>query len=138
MQATGETRSGVGYLSDVLKAKAKTVTRAVFWRIPHNSGAEDIRLKLGRYEKELGKPEVLQSANPKSELTLDNAEFAALVRFLQENYEPFRQKSKHFIAIDERFDESPFRTSRPYSVTPTGSNSWTLSWSMTSFPEIFC
>ena len=41
----------IGALSRVLNEKKTVISRAVFWRIPHNSGREDVRLKVGRYKK---------------------------------------------------------------------------------------
>ena len=41
---------------------------------------------------------------PRSELTLDQDEFKALIEFLQQNYEPFRQGVKAFIPLDKPFD----------------------------------
>ena len=35
----------------VLKDKKTVVTKAFFWKIPHDSGRIDIRLKVGRYKK---------------------------------------------------------------------------------------
>lgn len=93
-------------LARILKTKQRVITRAVFWKIPHNSNQDDVRLKLGRYKKpesfnEEAEPEVL---DPKSELTLDQDEFKALIEFLQQNYEPFRKGVKAFIPLDKPFD----------------------------------
>lgn len=85
----------------VLKDKQRVVTQAVFWKIRHNTEREDIGLKLGRYHKGTAKT-VEQS--PKSELTLDYEEFMALVKLLQEEYEPFRQGVKAFIPLDKPFE----------------------------------
>lgn len=92
-------------LARTLRNKPRVITRAVFWKIPHNTAVEDVRLKIGRYAKSsdyLGDetPETLQ---PKSELTLDREEFDALIAFLQESYEPFRQGVKAFIPLDKPF-----------------------------------
>ena len=94
-------------LSKVLRDKPTVITHAVFWSIPYNSGREDIRLKLGRYNKPKEAPykEVPESAQPKSELTLDDEEFKALIEFLREHYEPFRQGVKAFIPLDKPYDE---------------------------------
>lgn len=96
----------VGRLARLLHRKAKVVTRAVFWKIPHDSGREDIRLKIGRYKRpdDPDDEEQLDVAEPKSELTLDDAEFKALVAFLQESYEPFRQGVRAFIPLDRPFE----------------------------------
>lgn len=95
-----------GRLAKVLQNKKSVITRAVFWKIPHNSDQEDVRLKLGRYKKPLraGEVEVPESLEPKSELTLDQEEFKSLIEFLQQNYEPFRQGVKAFIPLDRPFD----------------------------------
>lgn len=92
-------------LARTLRNKPRVITRAVFWKIPHNTAQDDVRLKLGRYTKSLefledDEPETLQ---PKSELTLDKEEFEALIAFLQESYEPFRQGIKAFIPLDKPF-----------------------------------
>ncbi len=91
----------------ILRDKPTVITRAIFWKIPHNSGGEDVRLKIGRYKKpkkmfEDAQPETL---DPKSELTLDQEEFKALINFLQENYEPFKKGVKAFIPLDKPFEK---------------------------------
>ena len=93
-------------LVKILLIKPTVITRAIFWKIPHNSNKEDIRLKLGRYKKPLNfnEKEELYSLQPKSELTLDQEEFQALIDFLRENYEPFRQGVKAFIPLDKPFE----------------------------------
>jgi hypothetical protein len=88
----------------VLKRKKTVVTRALFWKIPHDSGVEDIHLKIGRYKLQPDLEETLEMEVPKSELTLDSEEFQALLKFLGENYEPFRQGVKAFIPLDRPFD----------------------------------
>ncbi len=99
------TEKGIEYLVGLLKDKAKTITRAIFWKIPHtNSQQEDIRLKIGRYNKNGFAPDTLEVENPKSELTLDDEEFQKLLEFLSENYTPFKKGVKKYIPIDEKFD----------------------------------
>ena len=97
----------VGYLSRILLRKKQVFTRAVFWRIPHNSGEVEVNLKLGRYKKgeDFGDPDQLDVKNPKSELTLNTEELNGLVAFLQENYEPFKQGVRAFIPIDKPFSQ---------------------------------
>lgn len=89
----------------VLRYKQSVVTRAFFWRILHNSGEADVRLKVGRYKKpkDWRHKDEPESLDPKSELTFDQEEFEALVTFIQENYEPFRQGFKAFIPVDRPF-----------------------------------
>jgi hypothetical protein len=97
----------------VLRDKQTIVTGVVFWRIPHNNiEKQDVRLKIGRYKKTPGfnyneEPECL---NPKSELTLDDVEFKALIEFIQENYEPFKSGIKAFIPLDKPFDSHTAQT----------------------------
>lgn len=104
MATIKKTEGGIEYLFGLLKEKAKTVTRAAFWKIPHKTFQEDICLKIGRYNKNGFAPDTLEVENPKSELTLDNEEFQKLLEFLSENYEPFKKGVKEYIPIDEKFD----------------------------------
>ncbi len=100
------TQNGIGYLVGLLKEKAKTITRAIFWKIPHKEHEDgDVCLKIGRYNKNGFAPEMLEVENPKSELTLDNEELQRLLEFLSENYEPFKKGVKKYIPIDEKFDQ---------------------------------
>jgi hypothetical protein len=91
-----------GRLTKVLLSKPTVTTRAVFWKIPHNTKKEDICLKLGRYKKSgfFGENEEPESQQPKSELTLNHDEFQSLIEFLQQSYEPFRQGVKAFIPLE--------------------------------------
>lgn len=94
-------------LVKVLRNKPTVITRAFFWSIPHNSGKQDICLKIGRYKKpqEVPAHEAPESLQPKSELTLDDEEFKTLIEFLQEQYEPFRQGVKAFIPLDKPYEK---------------------------------
>ena len=105
MTTIKKTEKGVDYLIGILKEKAKTITRAIFWKIHHESSLqEDICLKIGRYNKLNFTLETLEAENPRSELTLNNEEFQKLIDFLLENYEPFKKGVKEYIPIDEKFD----------------------------------
>ena len=98
------------HLARVLKDKKSVVTRAVLWKIEHGTtDREDICLKVGRYTKGTNKP---LDSKPKSELTLDYEEFTALVKLLQEEYEPFRQGVKAFIPLDTPYDPENFEQIR--------------------------
>lgn len=95
--------------STILLEKPNVITRAVFWKVPHNSQVEDVCLKLGRYKKpksfiSIHDEEELEFLEPKSELTLTHEELKSLVNFLQENYEPFSKGVKAFIPLDHPFD----------------------------------
>lgn len=103
MTTIRKSKNGIEYLVELLKEKPQTLTRAWFWKIPHNNHEEDICLKIGRYNK-VGY-ETPETRQPKSELTLDNEEFKKLINFLYENYEPFKKGVKKYIPIDEKFNE---------------------------------
>jgi len=96
----------IPHLVKVLRNKATVITRALFWRIQHDSGKQDVHLKVGRYKKPKGwnESEEPESLTPKSELTLDDEEFRNLIAFVQENYEPFKAGMKAFIPLDRPFD----------------------------------
>jgi hypothetical protein len=49
--------------------------------------------------------ETAEVEEPKSELTLTDAEFKALIEFVRENYEPFRHGAKAFIPLDTPYDK---------------------------------
>jgi len=101
---TIKTKNGIDYLIEILKDKARTVTRAAFWKIPHHTQEDNVRLKIWRSTKTPGQSETLERGTPKSKLTLDNDEFKALLNFIEENYEPFKQGVKRYIPIDQQFD----------------------------------
>ena len=91
----------------ILKNSKKVITRAIFWKIPHNSREDEIALKIGRYNKPQNyyEKEELENLTPKSELTLNNEELINLINFLQENYEPFKNGVKAFIPLDKPFNK---------------------------------
>lgn len=94
-------------LATILLEKQTVITRANFWKIPHDTRTDDIHLKIGRYKKRkrLFASEKLDIEEPKSELTLDNTEFINLITFLRDNYEPFRAGFKAFIPLDKPFEK---------------------------------
>ncbi len=96
----------IDYLKKILRRKGQFVTRAIFWKIPHNTRTEeDIQLKIGRYISPDGFAEEPEIKDPKSELTLDDEEFKNLLLFISENYEPFKQGVKKFIPLDGKFEK---------------------------------
>lgn len=104
MRVVQKTRNGIDYLATVLREKQSVISRAVFWRVPHNSGADTLCLKIGRYKRDGFAPETLLVGEPKSELTLDDNELRTLLAFIAENYEPLRAGAHKYIPIDEAFD----------------------------------
>ena len=106
MKTIRTTKKGIDYLIGLLKKKSKTITRVIFWKIPHgNLAHKEICLKIGRYNKDDFAPEALEVENPRSELTLDNEEFQNLLEFLRDNYAPFKSGVTKYISIDEKFDQ---------------------------------
>ncbi len=97
-----------GRLVTILKHKTRVITRAVFWKIPHNSRDDEVALKIGRYKKpqKLLDDETLESLEPKSELTLDDDKLNSLIAFLQTNYEPFKKGVKAFIPLDNPYEQT--------------------------------
>lgn len=105
MRIVRKTRRGIAYLGTVLRERHSVISRAVFWRVPHNSGQETLCLKIGRYKRNGFDPEQLLVKDPKSELTLDDDELRNLLQFLGDNYEPLRAGASKYISIDEAFNE---------------------------------
>lgn len=95
-------------LFTVLRDRPQVITRAIFWKIPHNTREDEISLKVGRYKKPKNwyEKEELEELSPKSELTFDNEEFVNLIQFLQNHYEPFKEGVKAFIPLDKPFDKA--------------------------------
>lgn len=97
-----------GQLFEVIRDRPTVISRAVFWKIPHNTREEEVFLKIGRYKKPKNwlETEVPEELQPKSELTLDGEEFSNLINFIKNNYEPFKQGARAFLPLDNPFDVS--------------------------------
>ena len=94
-------------LAKILKNKKSVVTRANFWKIPHDTREDEVHLKIVRYKKDKNSyiAQEVESIDPKSELTLDDDEFRNLIEFIRDNYEPFRAGTKAFIPLDKPFEK---------------------------------
>ncbi len=92
----------------ILREKKTVITRAGFWKVPHNTSPDEIHLKIGRYQKpkDFYDAETVELSEPKSELTLDGEEFSNLVSFIQENYESFKSGAKAYLPLDNPYDIS--------------------------------
>ena len=67
-------------------------------KIPHDHpDTSDISLKIGRYNYPFG---TLANDKPKSELTLDNDELNALIKYISENYTPVNLGSGEYINVN--------------------------------------
>lgn len=98
MEEVRRTRKGIDYIAKVLKVKKTVTTRAVFWRIPHTTGDDDISLKLGRYRR-TDTGEEVDVGSPKSELTLEDDEFRELAEFLADHYEALREGARKYLVL---------------------------------------
>ena len=103
-------KDGINYLMSVLTDRPMTITKVALWKIPHTNRPDEVSLKVGRYKKKKGifnlTVEELESLEPKSELTLTDEEFKALVVFLQTNFEPFKEGFKKYVPLDENFNQA--------------------------------
>ena len=78
--------------------KKRVCSEAILMRIPHaHADVQDISLKIGRYNIPYG----LESKKPKSELTLNNEELDALIRYISENYKPLTLGQGEYINVSE-------------------------------------
>lgn len=90
---------GVNYAGPcTLQMKKRVCSEAILMRIPHaHADVQDISLKIGRYNMPYG----LESKKPKSELTLNNEELDALIRYISENYKPLTLGQGEYINVSE-------------------------------------
>lgn len=80
MREIKTSQKGIDYAKPcTLKSKQRVYSRAILMKIPHDHlDTPDISLKVGRYNFPSGKP---VTDKPKSELTLDNDELNALIKY---------------------------------------------------------
>jgi hypothetical protein len=109
-----------GQLFKTLRDRPHVITRAAFWRIPHRTQSDTVAFKIGRYKRpkdsfDADEPEVLE---PKSELTLDDEEFRAMIEFLQDNYEPFKQGVRAFIPLKAPYSRHTAEQIRAFFSDP--------------------
>ncbi|MBQ6430403.1 MAG: DUF4263 domain-containing protein [Oscillospiraceae bacterium] len=92
-------KKGVEYApAKVLKTKQRVYSQALLMKIPHDhAGLSDISLKLGRYTLPYGR---VVGNQPKSELTLDNDELSALIKYISDNYTPVNLGQGQYISVD--------------------------------------
>ena len=93
-------------LVKIIRTRPRVLTRAIFWKVPHNNSDDEIHLKIGRYNKpkNWSESESLELDSPKSELTLDGEEFKNLIDFISSNYEPFKDGIRAFLPLDNPFN----------------------------------
>lgn len=97
MREVKTSQKGINYTKPcILKEKQRVYSQAMLMKIPHDhSDKSDISLKIGRYL--FGKAVF---DKPKSELTLDNDELKALIKYISENYTPVNLGSGEYINVD--------------------------------------
>lgn len=89
---------GIDYSDTVILKQAKnSVTKATFWRIPHNSHNPEPCLKLARYRNLW---EDLENDSPKSALTLRGDELDGLIKFINDYYTPLQLGVGKYIKAD--------------------------------------
>ncbi len=119
MPTVRKSRNGIEYLLDVLRESPQRITRVALWRIPHSDpGREDISLKIGRYKRAGTGTETPESDEPKSALTLGDEEFRSLIRFLEENYEPFRAREHSYIPLSSELSPRDIEQLRELFTNP--------------------
>lgn len=92
-------QKGVDYANPcTLKSKQRVYSQAMLMKILHDHPDKtDISLKIGRYNYLFGRA---VNDKPKSELTLDNDELNALIKYISENYTPVNLGSGEYINVD--------------------------------------
>ena len=94
-----ESNKGVKHNEAILKEKKTVFSWAQLQRIPHDHSENDsFALKIGRYKSKDGK---VDKEKPKSELTLDDEEFSALMSFIDTNYSPMKKGVDTFIPVGD-------------------------------------
>jgi hypothetical protein len=94
-------RHGIDYVLGRLREKKTVKTLALFWRIPHRSRPDELSMKIGRYRRGEG-VDVPETANPKSELTLDFEELEALQQFMADNVGPLSSGASEYMVLDDQ------------------------------------
>ncbi len=99
MSEVKTSQKGVDYAQPcTLKSKQRVYSQAMLMKIPHDHpDKSDISMKIGRYNYPFGNA---VSDKPKSELTLDNDELNALIKYISENYTPVNLGSGEYINVD--------------------------------------
>ena len=106
--------SGTEYLPEgpkTLKAGSNVISKANFWRHHRSNGKIQVSLKIGRYHtvneafEEAGG---LESQTPKSELTLNDEELAALVDYVNTHYFALKEGQRRYHTLTGR-DVDSFR-----------------------------
>lgn len=99
MSEVKTSQKGVDYAQPcTLKSKQRVYSQAMLMKIPHDHpDKSDISLKIGRYNYPFGKA---VNDKPKSELTFDNDELNALIKYISENYTPVNLGSGEYINVE--------------------------------------
>jgi hypothetical protein len=112
MKEIKQAKSGLGYLDINLSQNSLSITKAFFWQIKHNSGQIEVSLKIGRYKKNAKVIWLVDGpvcSDPKSEITLNEKEWKAMVDFISENHQPIKDNVKYYIPFNEKFDATSIK-----------------------------
>lgn len=118
MKEIKKSKNNIGYLDQILNKNSETETFCVLQqtgpslkigrRYIEKKTEQEIRKKANQeLEKQINNINAnpyersLESIFPKSQLTLVRTELDSLIKFLKENYEPFKQGAQKYITIQE-------------------------------------
>lgn len=97
---TKTSRKGMPYADAEIGSSGRSVTRAFLWRIEHKTRQPGLSLKIARYQR-LGGAEVVETTEPRSEVTLNEGELNGLRTFLLEHAAPLRDGAKRYVVIND-------------------------------------
>lgn len=101
-----KSNENIEYINPIVLENKKTVfSQAHFIRI-QTDDSKKLSLKVGRYKKDkLGDTflnrGVIETRNPKSELTLNDVELSELVKYINNHYYPLKKDENKYISLDD-------------------------------------
>lgn len=102
-----KSNDNIEYIKPIILEDKKTVyTQAHLYRIQTGDKSKELSLKVGRYKKvKMGSIwlnwDEIETSNPKSELTLNNAELEELVQYINQHYYPLKKDENKYISLDD-------------------------------------
>ena len=117
-----KSNDNIEYIQPIVLENKKTVySQAHLFRIQKGEDSKELSLKIGRYKKvRLGDTwlnwDEIETPNPKSELTLDNAELEELVKYINQHYYPLKKDENKYISLDD-VDMSELVKDKPENIS---------------------